>query len=106
MDQRRTGCRKANRLIDKYSDRLPTLLACTSREVKGDAKVMSPLNTIEMVTIMNAEVQNARSQFRESTPDIPSGEGRVMRFTRELVWRWKAGHYTYRESDFAEPLAM
>jgi len=68
--------------------------------------VMSPLNTIEMVAIMNAEVQNARSQFRESPLGIPRGENRLTRFTRELVWRWKAGHYTYRESDFAEPLAM
>lgn len=68
--------------------------------------MMSPLNTIEMVTVMNAEVQSTRSQFRELAPGVPSIEGRLVRFTRELVWRWKAGHYTYREGDFAEPLAM
>jgi hypothetical protein len=67
---------------------------------------MSPLNTIEMVVVMNAEVQRARSQFREAAQGVTNLEGRLARFKRELVWRWRVGHYTYREGDFAEPLAM
>jgi hypothetical protein len=77
-----------------------------SRKVKGDAKVMSPLNTMEMVNLMNAEVQSTRSQFREIELHARSREGRVVRLARELAWRWKAGHYTYREGDYVEPLAM
>lgn len=61
---------------------------------------MSPLNTMEMVKVMNAEVQSRRSLFRE--PGIQPGEGRFERIARTL-FRYSKREF---ESDRLKPSAI
>jgi hypothetical protein len=56
--------------------------------------MMSPLNTMEMVKVMNAEVQHARSQFQELS--VATREGRLRRFAQSLL------RYRSRECDQAQ----
>jgi hypothetical protein len=45
--------------------------------------MMSPLNTMEMVNLVNAEVQRERSRYQEPIPE--SRDGRLARILRMLL---------------------
>lgn len=68
--------------------------------------MISPLLSIELNQYLDHDLrkQRERSQLRELANE--HRENVLARLTRELVWRWKLGHYTYRECDQPETVAM
>lgn len=68
--------------------------------------MISPLLNIELNQYLHHDLQKERERARLREVANEQSKNMLRRLVEELVWRWKLGHYTYRETDFAEPVAM
>jgi hypothetical protein len=68
--------------------------------------MISPLLSIELNQYMHRDLSEEWERFRLRELAAENSEHIFVRLAKTLVWRWKLGHYTFRESDYAEPAAM
>jgi hypothetical protein len=68
--------------------------------------MISPLLDIELNQYLHRDLSDEWERFRLHDLASKHSEPILTRLAKTLVWRWKLGHYTYRESDFAEPSAI
>jgi hypothetical protein len=68
--------------------------------------MISPLLNVELNQYLDYDLRKERERSRIRELASERSEHLVARFARELVWRWKLGHYTYREYDQPEGAAM